>query len=86
MKRLIIVESPSKAKTIQKYLGEDVTVLASKGHVCDLPQRTLGIDIDGGFIPQYIVTPDKEDTIKKLTAAAKKFEEIYLATDPDREG
>ncbi|MEG1529321.1 MAG: type I DNA topoisomerase, partial [Clostridia bacterium] len=86
MKRLIIVESPSKAKTIQKYLGEDVTVLASKGHVCDLPQRTLGIDIDGGFVPQYIVTPDKEDTIKKLTSAAKKFEEIYLATDPDREG
>lgn len=86
MKQLIIVESPSKAKTIQKYLGGDVAVLASKGHVCDLPQRTLGIDVDHGFKPQYVVTPDKEDTIKKLSQAVKKYEKVYLATDPDREG
>ncbi len=63
MKHLIIVESPSKAKTIQKYLGSDAVVLASKGHVCDLPQRTLGIDIEHGFKPQYVITPDKEETI-----------------------
>lgn len=86
MKQLIIVESPHKAKTIQKYLGSGVEVMASKGHVCDLPQRTLGIDVEHGYVPQYIVTPDKEDTIKRLTAATKKYDEVYLATDPDREG
>ena len=86
MKQLIIVESPSKAKTIQKYLGGDVAVLASRGHVCDLPQRTLGIDIEHGFKPQYVVTPDKEETIKKLSQAVKKYDVVYLATDPDREG
>ena len=59
MKQLIIVESPSKAKTIQKYLGGDAAVLASKGHVCDLPQRTLGKDDDHGFKPQYVITPEK---------------------------
>ncbi len=86
MKQLIIVESPSKAKTIEKYLGGDIDVMASKGHVCDLPQRSLGIDIEGGFIPQYIVTPEKEETIKKLKAAVAKHDKVYLATDPDREG
>lgn len=86
MKQLIIVESPHKAKTIQKYLGNDVAVLASKGHVCDLPARSLGIDVDNGFKPQYIVTPDKESTIKQLSQAVKKYDKVYLATDPDREG
>ncbi len=86
MKQLIIVESPHKAQTIQKYLGDDVKVLASKGHVCDLPQRTLGIDVENGFKPQYVVTPDKESTIKQLSQAVKKYDRIYLATDPDREG
>ncbi len=86
MKQLIIVESPHKAKTIQKYLGNEVAVLASKGHVCDLPTRTLGIDVDNGFKPQYIVTPDKESTIKQLAQAVKKYDTVYLATDPDREG
>lgn len=89
MKRLIIVESPSKAKTIQKYLsdaGGEVTVMASKGHVRDLPQRSLGIDIEDRFKPEYVVTPDKVDTIKKLTQAVKKYDKVYLATDPDREG
>ena len=86
MKQLIIVESPHKAKTIQKYLGDEAVVLASKGHVCDLPTRTLGIDVDNGFKPQYIVTPDKESTIKQLSQAVKKYDKVYLATDPDREG
>ena len=86
MKQLIIVESPSKAKTIQKYLGGDAVVMASKGHVCDLPQRTLGIDVEHGFKPQYVITPDKEETIKRLSQAVGKYEKVYLATDPDREG
>lgn len=86
MKQLIIVESPHKAKTIQKYLGNEAAVLASKGHVCDLPARSLGIDVDNGFKPQYIVTPDKESTIKQLSQAVKKYDKVYLATDPDREG
>lgn len=60
MKRLIIVESPSKAKTIQKYLGAGYTVLASGGHVCDLPQKTLGIDVDKRFAPEYVINPEKK--------------------------
>lgn len=86
MKQLIIVESPHKAKTIQKYLGNDAQVLASKGHVCDLPQRSLGIDIENGYKPQYVVSQDKESTIKQLSQAVKKYDVVYLATDPDREG
>lgn len=86
MKKLIIVESPSKAKTIQKYLGGDVTVMASAGHICDLPERTLAIDVDHGFEPQYIVNPGKADIVKKLVAAVGKNDIVYLATDPDREG
>ena len=86
MKDLIIVESPSKAKTIQKYLGGEADVLASKGHVCDLPQRTLGIDIEHGFKPQYVISPEKEETIKRLSQAVAKHAKVYLATDPDREG
>jgi len=86
MKPLIIVESPHKAQTIQKYLGNEAVVMASKGHVCDLPQKSLGIDIEHDFKPQYVVTPDKETTIKQLTQAVKKYEKVYLATDPDREG
>ncbi|MCM1306262.1 MAG: type I DNA topoisomerase [Bacteroides sp.] len=86
MKQLIIVESPHKAKTIQKYLGSEAQVLASKGHVCDLPQRSLGIDIENGYKPQYVVSEDKEATIKQLSQAVKKYDKVYLATDPDREG
>ncbi len=86
MKKLIIVESPHKAKTIQKYLGNEAAVMASKGHVCDLPQRSLGIDIEHGFKPQYIVTPDKKETIEQLSKAVQKYDVVYLATDPDREG
>ena len=86
MKQLIIVESPHKAQTIQKYLGSEAVVMASKGHVCDLPERSLGIDIENGFKPQYVVTPDKQSTIKQLSAAVKKYDKVFLATDPDREG
>ncbi len=86
MKQLIIVESPHKAKTIQKYLGNDATVMASKGHVCDLPPKSLGIDVDNGFVPQYVVPHEKEEIVKRLSAAAEKFSVVYLATDPDREG
>ncbi len=86
MKQLIIVESPHKAKTIQKYLGGEAQVLASKGHVCDLPARSLGIDIENGYKPQYVVSQDKEATIKQLAQAVKKYDTVYLATDPDREG
>ncbi len=86
MKQLIIVESPHKAQTIQKYLGGEAQVMASKGHVCDLPQRSLGIDIENGYKPQYVVSEDKEATIKQLSQAVKKYDKVYLATDPDREG
>lgn len=86
MKDLIIVESPSKAKTIQKYLGDSYTVMASSGHVCDLPQKTLGIDIDNDFAPMYEINPDKKEVIKKLSQAVKRSNLVYLATDPDREG
>lgn len=86
MKKLIIVESPHKATTIQKYLGDEAQVLASKGHVCDLPKRSLGIDVENGFKPQYVIAEDKEATIKQLQQAVKKYNVVYLATDPDREG
>ena len=66
MKKLIIVESPHKAKTIQKYLGQDYVVMASSGHICDLPQKTLGIDVEHRFQPQYEINQDKKDIIKKL--------------------
>lgn len=86
-KTLVIVESPAKAKTIEKYLGEGYTVLSSIGHVRDLPKsNTDAVDIEGGFIPRYIVSPDKTKVIAGLKAAAKKVDEVLLASDPDREG
>ena len=84
---LVIVESPAKAKTISKYLGPGYTVKSSVGHVRDLPKSNKdAVDIDGGFIPRYIVSPGKEKVIKELKAAAKKADAILLASDPDREG
>ena len=86
-KTLVIVESPAKAKTIEKYLGEGYTVLSSIGHVRDLPKSNNdAVDIEGGFIPRYIVSPDKTKVIAGLRAAAKKVDEVLLASDPDREG
>jgi len=83
---LVIVESPSKAKTIGKYLGPDYEVKASMGHVRDLPKSKIGVDIERGFLPDYQPIKGKEDTIKDLKKAAKASEKVYLATDPDREG
>lgn len=83
---LVIVESPAKAKTINKYLGSKYTVKASMGHVMDLPKKELGIDTDNGFEPTYQVIPGKTKVIKELKDAAKTAEAIYLAGDPDREG
>lgn len=86
MSNLVIVESPAKAKTIQKYLGKDYDVIASMGHVRDLPKSKLGVDVENGFQPKYTDMKGKEDVIKKLKEHAKKCDRVYLATDPDREG
>ena len=86
MSNLVIVESPAKAKTIQKYLGKGYDVIASMGHIRDLPKSKLGVDVENGFQPQYTDMKGKEDVIKKLKEHAKKCDHVYLATDPDREG
>ena len=83
---LVIVESPSKAKTIGKYLGPDYTVKASMGHLRDLPKSKMGVDLEQDFAPQYIPVRGKEDLIRELKTAAAKADTVYLATDPDREG
>jgi DNA topoisomerase-1 len=84
--RLIIVESPSKARTLAKFLGAGYTVKASMGHIRDLPKSTLGVDLEHGFRPEYMVIRGKEKQIRELRDAAKKAEEVLLAADPDREG
>ncbi len=86
MSKLVIVESPAKAKTIGKYLGKDYTVTASMGHIRDLPASKLGIDVENNYEPQYINIKGKQKLIKELKAAAKKSDGVLLATDPDREG
>ncbi len=86
MKNLFIVESPAKAKTIGKFLGKNYTVKASVGHVRDLPKSKIGIDIDNNFEPNYITIRGKGDVIKELKKEAKKADNVFLATDPDREG
>ncbi len=87
MSKLVIVESPAKAKTIQKYLGDDFVVLPSVGHVRDLPKSNKdAVDIEAGFVPRYVNSPKKEEVIADIKKAAKKADEIYLAPDPDREG
>ena len=83
---LVIVESPSKAKTIGKYLGPEYTVKASMGHLRDLPKSTMGVDIENGFAPEYVPMENKAEIISDLRKAAKKADAVYLATDPDREG
>lgn len=86
MSNLVIVESPHKAKTIGKFLGKDYVVVASAGHVRDLPKSKLGVDVENGFQPQYENKKDKANLIKELKKDAKKADVVYLATDPDREG
>ena len=83
---LVIVESPSKAKTIGKYLGPDYVVKASMGHLRDLPKSTMGVDIDGDFTPHYFPLENKADVIADLRKCASQAETVYLETDPDREG
>ena len=85
-KKLLIVESPSKAKTLGKYLGKEYTVQATVGHIRDLPKKELGVDVENNFKPKYITIRGKGEMLKKLRAAAKKSDEILIATDPDREG
>src|SRR5262247_3878945 len=85
-KSLVIVESPSKAKTINKYLGKDFRVIASVGHIKDLPKKGLGVDVENNFEPTYEVMPGKEKVVREIKEAAKSAETVYVATDPDREG
>ncbi len=86
MSKLVILESPGKVKTVQNYLGKDYVVMASVGHVRDLPKSKLGIDIENGFKPDYKIMSDKKQLIKELKKAAEESEYVYIATDPDREG
>jgi DNA topoisomerase-1 len=85
-KKLVVVESPAKAKTINKILGKDYKVTASVGHIIDLPKSKLGVDIENGFEPEYTVIKGKGNIIKELAAEAKKASDVLIATDPDREG
>ena len=85
--KLLIVESPAKAKTIGKYVGSDYNVIASVGHIRDLPKSNKkAIDIEGGFIPHYEISKGKERVVAEIKRLAEKADEIILATDPDREG
>src|SRR5919199_4956802 len=83
---LVVVESPAKARTIAKYLGRGYRVRATVGHILDLPEKKLGIDIENGFQPELQPIPGKEKTIAELKSAAKDSREVFIATDPDREG
>src|SRR3982751_5571237 len=83
---LVIVESPAKAKTIGKYLGRGYRVKATVGHIMDLPEKKLGIDIEGGFEPELVPIPGKEKTIAELKSVARDSSQVFIATDPDREG
>ena len=85
-KSLVIVESPAKAKTINKFLGKDYEVVSSMGHIIDLPKSKLGIDVENNFKPEYIVMTDRKKNLAALKKSAKTKKAIYLAADPDREG
>lgn len=85
-KNLVIVESPAKAKTIEKFLGKEYTVASSFGHIADLPSKELGVDVEGNFEPKYIVSKDKRDVVKKLKDLSEKADMVWLASDEDREG
>ncbi|MBU0881620.1 MAG: hypothetical protein KKE81_05420 [Candidatus Omnitrophica bacterium] len=85
-KSLVIVESPAKAKTINKFLGDKYVVTASMGHIIDLPKSKLGVDVENDFKPEYIVMKDRKKNLTALKKEAKGKAAIYLAADPDREG
>ena len=86
MSKLVVIESPGKLGTIKKYLGKGYDVFATKGHIRDLPAKSLAIDIENNFAPKYVIMPDKKQTVAELKKKAEEADEIYLATDPDREG
>ena len=86
VKKLIIVESPAKMKTLKKFLGRDYSFESSLGHIRDLPQKGFGIDVEHDFEPMYAALPDKKEVIQKLKKAAKEADIVYLSPDPDREG
>src|SRR3989304_1214967 len=83
---LVVVESPAKARTISRLLGPKYEARPSVGHVRDLPKKALGIEVDAGFLPKYVVPREKARTVKDIRDAAQKAGDVYLATDPDREG
>src|SRR5690606_2211464 len=85
-KNLVIVESPAKAKTIEKFLGDGFEVTSSYGHIADLPAKEIGVDVDRDFKPRYEVSPDKKALVKKLREMSKKADMVWLASDEDREG
>src|SRR2546429_8887516 len=85
-KNLVIVESPAKARTVKRYLGRDYVVAPSVGHVVDLPKSKLGVDVEHDFEPEYVVIPSKAKVVEGIKSAAEGKDNIYLATDPDREG
>ena len=85
-KNVVIVESPTKARTIEKYLGRDFSVISTMGHIRDLPKHRFGVNIQEGFIPTYEPLPERKESLKRLRTAVKGAQEIYVATDPDREG
>lgn len=85
-KHLVIVESPAKCKTIGKYLGTNFTVMASYGHIVELAKKNMGIDIDNGFEPQYEIDADKKRVVSELKKAMKQVDQVWIATDEDREG
>jgi len=85
-KNLVIVESPAKGKTIEKFLGPDYKVVASMGHIRDLPQKKLGIEIEKGFTPEYVISEEKKKTVDSLKKLAKTHPQVWIATDEDREG
>ena len=85
-KSLVIVESPAKAKTVNHYLGRDYVVKASMGHVRDLPEKKLGVDVPADFQPTYQVIPEKRKIVAELKKAARESDRVILAADPDREG
>ena len=86
MKNLVIVESPAKAKTIEKFLGKDFKVMSSYGHIRDLKKKGMSVDVDSDFSPVYEIPDDKKALVKQLRAAAKEAETVWLASDEDREG
>ena len=85
-KNLVIVESPAKAKTIEKFLGTDYQVESSYGHIADLPSKEIGVDVNDNFKPKYEVSPDKKALVKKLKDLSKKAEMVWLASDEDLQG